>query len=948
MSYNPLKGRFLISFLIFYSALIYGQNKINIDAKFDVQKKSAKIAQTIRYQNNTQDTLSIIYLNDWINSFSTKRTPLADRFTEEYSTKFHFATNEMRGFTNITSIKNTVGQELNHTRLKQHPDVVEVELSEPLLPSQYYEIELFYNLRFPDDTFTDYGITDDNELNLKYWYITPAVYDGAWHYYSNKNLDDLFVPKADINLKIEFPKNYGIYSELAIVETVPNDSTQTFYFYGKDRVDTKLYLNKFPKFNFVQTDNFTVISNLESEGIMPTDRAIITDKITQFITKNLGKYPHDYLLVTDIEYKKDPLYGLNQLPKFLNPFPGNLQYELKLLKTTLNNYLDNTLLLNPRYDYWLKDGIQIYYLMKYVEENYPDLKLLGTLANFWGIRSFHAADLNFNEQYNLFFMQMARTNRDQALTVPKDALLKFNANIAGKYKAGIGLKYLDDFVNANVVEKTIHEYLENSKLKSTTSAEFKDLLQKNTPKDVNWFFEDYINSRKKIDFRIKEVIKTEDSVTFTIKNKRHNDVPVSLFTLKNDSVLSKTWIEHISGSKTLTIPRDGATKLVLNYDNTIPENNLRDNWKSLRGWFFNNKPLQFRLFKDFEDPNYDQVFLMPLVEFNNIYDGFTLGAKFYNKTLLMKNFTYRLTPKYSFNSETITGGAVGIYTQHIEDRNLHMITYGLSGSYASFGKNAFVTKISPSMSLHFRDNDNFRSNKSSYINFRYLDISRTVKNNSLLTVTDPDYSVFNIRYVNAHTDLIDFSKFYYDFQAAKKFGKIAVNYEWRKLTESNRQFNFRFYAGTFLYNKTDPTSDYFSFALDRPTDYLFDYNYLGRSEDSGIFSQQIIIAEGGFKSKLETPFANQWMTTANVSTTIWRYIEAYGDIGLMKNKYSDPEFVYDSGIRLNLVTDYFELYFPIYSNLGWEIDQPNYSQRIRIKFTLDPEVLLGLFRRKWF
>src|SRR5690606_16352023 len=115
----------------------------------------------------------------------------------------------------------------------------------------------------------------------------------------------------------------------------------------------------------------------------------------------------------------------------------------------------------------------------------------------------------------------------------------------------------------------------------------------------------------------------------------------------------------------------------------------------------------------------------------------------------------------------------------------------------------------------------------------------------------------------------------------------AINYEWRKLLESNRQLNFRFYAGTFLYNKTD--SDYFSFALDRPTDYLFDYNYLGRSENSGIFSQQIIIAEGGFKSKLETPFANQWMATANMSTTLWRFIEAYGDVGLMKNKSFDPE-----------------------------------------------------------
>lgn len=941
-----MKRVFLLSYLIFYSTLLLGQNKIDIEVLFDLPQKSAKVVQVIRYHNSTNDTLNAIYLNDWNNSFSTKRTPLAQRIAEEYSTKFHFATNDMRGFTVVTQINDHHGHELNHTRLKAHPDVVQVQLSEPLLPNSYYEITLNYILNFPSATFTDYGITDTGDLNLKYWYITPAVYDGTWHYYSNKNLDDLFIPKADIGLKLKFPRNYTVYSELPLLETIPEGNMQTFYYYGKDRVDTKLFIHKFQKFNFVQTDNFTIITDLESEGIMALDRAIITDKITQFITRHLGQYPHQYLMVTDIEYKKDPLYGLNQLPKFINPFPGNLQYELKLLKTTLHNFLNNTLLLNPRKDYWLSDGIQIYYLMKYVEENYPDLKLLGTLANTWGIRSFHAADVNFNEQYNLFFMQMTRTNRDQPLTMAKDSLLKFNANIASKYKAGIGLKYLDDFVNKGLVEKTIHDYLQNSKLKPTSSGDFENLLKKNTNKDVDWFFEDYVNTRKKIDFRIKNLIKTEDSVTFTIKNKRDNKVPVSLFVLKNDSIVSKTWIEDIAGSKTLTIPRNEATKLVLNYDNAIPEYNLRDNWKSLKGWVFNNKPLQVRLFKDIEDPNYDQVFFMPLAEFRNIYDGFTLGTKIYNRTLLMKNFTYRLMPKYAFNSKTITGNATALYTQQIEDRNLHMITYGAIGAYSSFGKNAFVTKISPSISFHFRDNSNFRSNKSSYLNFRYLNISRTAEDPILINVSNPNYSVFNLRYIDAHTNLIQYSKFYYDFQVAKNFGKIAINYEWRKLTERNRQINLRLFAGTFLYNKTN--TDYFSFALDRPTDYLFDYNYLGRSENSGIFSQQIIIAEGGFKSKLETPFANQWMATANMSTTLWRFIEAYGDIGLVKNKAVNSKFVYDSGIKLDLVTDYFELYFPIYSSLGWEVSDPNYSQRIRIKFTIDPEVLLGLFRRKWF
>jgi hypothetical protein len=136
--------------------------------------------------------------------------------------------------------------------------------------------------------------------------------------------------------------------------------------------------------------------------------------------------------------------------------------------------------------------------------------------------------------------------------------------------------------------------------------------------------------------------------------------------------------------------------------------------------------------------------------------------------------------------------------------------------------------------------------------------------------------------------------------------------------------------------------------LDRPTDYLFDYNYLGRSEDSGIYSQQIIIAEGGFKSKLDNPFSNDWIATTNASVNLWRWIELYGDVGFIKSKGIKERFVYDSGVRLNLVTDYFELYFPLYSNNGWEVSQPNYDEKIRFIVTLSPKTLLGLFNRKWF
>lgn len=51
----------------------FGQNKIDLKAVFDIENKQIKISQTIQYQNTSQDELQTIYLNDWNNSYSTKK-----------------------------------------------------------------------------------------------------------------------------------------------------------------------------------------------------------------------------------------------------------------------------------------------------------------------------------------------------------------------------------------------------------------------------------------------------------------------------------------------------------------------------------------------------------------------------------------------------------------------------------------------------------------------------------------------------------------------------------------------------------------------------------------------------------------------------------------------------------------------------------------------------------
>lgn len=440
---------------------------------------------------------------------------------EEYKSDFHLAKNEDRGVSVITSIKQDY-QDLVFTTLPGQPDVVKVDLESPLQPNESYKINLSYIVQIPNDKFTDYGITPFGDINLRYWYITPAVYNGEWQYYSNKDLDDLFIPAANLDIEIICPKNYTVTSELNTSDVIKNINNQIIRLTGKNRVNTRLFLSKHSKFNTVEGDDFAIVSNIDDPNLDVIDKVLIDEKVTNFLIENLGSYPHEKLLLSNIDYIKEPIYGLNFLPKFIHPYPESFQYELKLVKIALYNYLENTLLINPRKDQWLLDGLQIYFLMKYVEINYPNMKFLGSLANFWGIKAFHAADLNFNDKYNLDYMAMARTNRDQPLSMVKDSLLKFNKSIANKYKAGVGLKYLDDFINSHVMETSIKSFLTENKLKETSAKYFEVYLKHKTNKNIDWFFTDYISTRKKIDFKIKDVIKTVDSVTLTIKNKVDN------------------------------------------------------------------------------------------------------------------------------------------------------------------------------------------------------------------------------------------------------------------------------------------------------------------------------------------------------------------------------------------------------------------------------------------
>ncbi|MEY8779853.1 metalloprotease [Allomuricauda sp. XS_ASV26] len=914
-------------------------------ATLDGPTHQIRIRQHFTYVNQSDKGLSTLYFNDWNHAYSNKNTALAKRFAEEFNRSLHLAKDRERGKTTIRTIVDQNYAGLDWNRIG-NMDYIAVSLNEVLKPGESIQLFFTYTIRLPDAKFTGYGHLNNQGFNLKDWYFTPAVFDDDWKLYNNINLDDLYTDVTDTRINFTYPEDLFLASNYRTSNISNFPGGHHVQLLGDNRKNCEIILTADDRFTKHVTEHVTITTDIESNKYGEIAQGISINRVSQFLNENLGRYPHGNLLVSEFDYSKSPLYGISQLPSFIRPYEEQFQFEMKFLKTAIRNYLKESLYLNPREERWVNDAIGYYLMIKYVEEYYPDQKLAGKLSRIWGIKNFHFAQMDFNEQYALFSMLSARKNIDQALTTRNDSLIKFNQKIANSYKAGLGMSYLSAYLGEKKVDSTVLDFYQNYKLKQYVSAkDFHNTIKKYADKEVDWFFDSYVNTDKKIDFKIKKIKKTEDSITFVLKNKRGTNVPISVFGLEKDSVVSQYWFSGIDTTKSVTIPRQGEDRLVLNYDQKIPEFNQRDNWKTLNGFFSSNKKLKFQFFKDTEDPYYNQIFYVPIVNFN-LYDGITPGLRLYNKTFLERPFQYDISPTYSFLERTLVGKASLRYRKYHNKTGLFVTNYSFSTSTSHFQENSRFTTLTPAVSFGWRPDD-LLSNRRQYLLFRYRNVFRNIDENLEGQLdTEPDYGVMNVRFTDVDNNILNYSSWFIDAQHSSDFTKVAFEWEYRKLFQSNRQLNLRVYAGKFLRNTTE--SNFFSFALDRPTDYMFDLNYLGRSESSGIYSQQVIIAEGGFKSKLENPYANDWIATTNASTNIWRWVEAYGDLGFIKNKGQNTRFVYDSGVRLNLVTDYFELYFPVYSNRGWEIAQDNYEERIRFIVTISPKTLIGLFTRKWF
>ena len=985
----------IIFLLLLSPTLFYGQQyfqqEVNytINVKLDDVKNELTADETLIYKNNSPTPLPFIYMHLWANGYKDNTTPLAKQLIEDGNTKLYYAKPDERGY--IDSLDFKVNNERARWELlKDSIDICKLYLDKPLQPGESITITTPFHIKIPSGKISRLGHIGQS-YQITQWYPKPAVYDrNGWNYMPYLNQGEFYSEFGSYDVSITLPQNYVLgatgdmvdgENELAwlnrkVEETnalkefdkdddafpKSDDITKTVRFKQTNVHDFAWFADK--RYHVLKGEvttphtshkvtTWAMFTNAEAD-IWKQSISYINDAIHYYSLWN-GDYPYNNCTAVDgtisagggMEYPNITVIGS----------AGNaFQLDVVITHEVGHNWFYGMLGSNERMHAWMDEGINSYNENRYIQTKYPDM----TMAGSFGLKRFekllHLQRYKHKAEYELVYLFSAKKNEDQPIELPAYDYTQINYDGDVYSKTAIVFDYLRAYLGDSLMDKAMQKYFDEWHYKHPMPSDFRKVMEQTTGKDLAWFFDELINSTKKLDYKICSAKKNADSTwSVTIKNTGDVKGPVFLQAIKDKKVVTTKIYDGFEGKQTFTVPATEASLFKIDYQENMPEVNRNNNAIRTSGIFKKVEPLSLQFLGSIDNPDKSQLYFTPVVGWNE-YDHFMLGMAFYNNFLPEKKLEFQLMPMYSFAEKDLAGYGKVMYNLFSDDHIFQKIQVGVTATRYDYSNDPFnmnFNKIAPELFIEFKKKY-ARSPITNTLRYRNINISQDYYTGNydftppIYTRSTLHFQYSDLTYKFKRNDAINPFEVSINFQEGAEFMKtsLTANYSY-KFKNKNKSFDVRVFAGTFLGDNNSTIGDY-RFRLSGQTgsqDYLYDNIFLGRSESTGVLSQQFTETDGGFKFLSYIGQTSKWITAINLKSSL-------GNIKLPVNLYADfgttamdgiinQKFLYDAGVCISLQKRFFEIYFPLILCQDFKdyktINNLKYKETIR--FTLNLNLL---------
>jgi hypothetical protein len=518
---------FLSSFILLNVAFSqYWQQDVHyrINCNLDTKSKIITGEESLIYTNNSPDTITVAPFHLYQNSYSpgsyfSKKQGRSDEFSK--------LTDEDFGWTKIDELKDGLGNNLENNL---DNTILYVNLNKPLLPGEKTEFKMKFRTKFSsirhrlNYSYDEWG---NIQFSVAQWYPKICVYDQfRWHddqdfgheFYGdfgtfdvsitlpehfimdatgvlqNKDeaLPDDLLKKIDIrNFK---DKPFGEKPGIIIPESAKE---KTWKFHAENVHDFAWIADPTFRRGYAEWNGIHVISYArEYKASKWQDAAEFTAKVIEIYSKDFGKYAYPKMIISDVDNGME--YPMLTMDGGESPdYYGLLAHEVG------HNWFYGILGNNETREPYMDEGFTQFI------ESWSMERLTDSTGKFIKFDEYIPGSLPKRTDYReqgiyQRYMDLARAGYENKITTHSDWTIDGNAyGVSAYHKPATMLFNLQYVLGYDMFLNCMQAYFKKWSLKHPHPQDFIDAVQKVSGRELDWFFEQWLNTTVKCDYKIK-------------------------------------------------------------------------------------------------------------------------------------------------------------------------------------------------------------------------------------------------------------------------------------------------------------------------------------------------------------------------------------------------------------------------------------------------------------
>ncbi len=549
-----------------------------IYAKVDEKTDIVSGNEEITYYNNSPDTLRFVYFHLYQNAFQPGS--YFDKMTKENGVKPKYGHYEAKGkneeIEKIFVDNEQVKTELDNTILK-------VYLPDPLLPHDSDKFQIVFKSYFDSGTqrrrMKMFNSFPNKHYDGVHWYPRLCVYDRKFGWETDQHMEkEFYGDYGTYDVEVNFANNYIVeatgtlqnqnevlpdelrkkldisnfkakpmFSAPSVI--IPYDSTE------KTRKTWKYHAINVHDFAFTADPTYRIgesvwngikIIALAQEGVAARwqNAADYTAKIIKTYSEDFGMYAYPKMVVADardgMEYPMLTLDG-GWDPNYRDLFTHEVGH----------NWFFGMVGNNETYRAFLDEGFT-QFLTVWSYEKIDGKEKVEAPSSSWYERKFSEPNYVRNSEIYLPYMIDAihgeETNINRHSNDFNTALRHGGGYRQVYFKTAVMLYNLQYVLGDELFLNAMKHYFNQWKIAHPYPEDFRNSIIQFTHVDLNWFFDEWLETSKTIDYEIESVKPTKNLGEFKIKFEREgqSQMPIDFVVIdKNDSVhkfhIPNTW-----------------------------------------------------------------------------------------------------------------------------------------------------------------------------------------------------------------------------------------------------------------------------------------------------------------------------------------------------------------------------------------------------------------------